>query len=130
MNTVQETKQQRKEPQAVREETPQYPTWSPPVDIYETKDFYALKADMPGVNKDGLEITLEGTTLVLVGRRYEEAGRNGKPAEQGGIEYRRVFELDPMIETGKVKARIENGVVTVELPKAEKVKPRKIKIGD
>src|ERR1700752_383378 len=107
------------------------PTWSPPVDIYETKDAYVLCAEMPGVRKDGLDITVEGTTLTIVGRRAEPqpvgtvVHRESKP-----IDYRRVFELDPTIDTAKIRARVEQGVVTVELPKAERVKPRKIKIAD
>lgn len=121
MNSLQTREPQQQQP--VRQENGQYPTWSPAVDIYETKDAYVLHADMPGVSKDGLDVTLEGTTLVLVGRHTGQTGSET-------AEYRRVFELDPMIETAKVKARIEQGVVTVELPKAEKVKPRKIKIGD
>lgn len=109
----------------------QAPTWSPPVDIYETKDAYVLCAEMPGVRKDGLDITVEGTTLTLVGHRAENqvpgtvVHRESKPAD-----YRRVFELDPTIDTAKIRARVEQGVVTVELPKAERVKPRKIKIAD
>ncbi len=126
MNTVQTREPQ----QPARQENGQYPTWSPAVDIYETKDAYVLQADMPGVPKDGLEITLEGSTLVLVGRRTAQPSPRGQASPENRVEYRRVFELDPMIDTGKVKARIEQGVVTVELPKAEKVKPRKIKIGD
>jgi len=108
-----------KESQAVREQNGQHATWVPPVDVYETKDIYLLRADMPGVTKDGLDITVEDSTLTLVGKRMIGT----KP-----IEYRRIFELDPMIDYTEVKARIEQGVVTVELPKAEKVKPRKIKI--
>ena len=117
------TKQQQEQP--VRRENGQYQTWSPPVDIFETKEAYVLRADMPGVNKDGLDITVEGTTLTLTGKRT--LARQGRTQS---VEYRRVFELDPTIDFGKVKARVDHGVVTVELPKAEKVKPRKIKIGD
>ena len=74
---------------------------------------------------------MEGSTLTLVGRRGEQRiegtllHRESKDAD-----YRRVFELDPTIDTANIKARVEQGVVTVELPKAERVKPRKIKIAD
>jgi HSP20 family protein len=105
--------------------------WSPPVDIYETKDSYILCAEMPGVRKDGLEVTVEGSTLTMIGRRSEPT-RDGTVLhrESKAADYRRVFELDPTIDTGKIRARVEQGVVTVELPKAERVKPRKIKIAD
>lgn len=103
-----------------------------PVDIYETKDAYVVRADMPGVRKDSLEITVEGTTLTIGGRRHEQAlsaavlHRESKPV----ADYRRVFELDPTIDTARIRARVEEGVVTLDLPKAERVKPRKIKIAD
>ena len=109
----------------------QTPTWSPAVDIHETKDGYVLCAEMPGVRKDGLEITVEGTTLTIVGHRADQQPQGtALHRESKAADYRRVFELDPTIDTGKVRARVEQGIVTVELPKAEQVKPRKIKISE
>ena len=90
-----------------------------------------LEAEMPGVNKDGLEVTLEGNSLELVGHRQGELPegqtlyRESKPAD-----FRRVFELDPAIDAGKITARMEQGILTLTLPKAEKVKPRKITVGE
>jgi HSP20 family protein len=105
--------------------------WAPPVDIYETRDAYVLVAEMPGVRKDGLEITVEGSTLTMLGRRAQELLEAAAlHRESKGADYRRVFKLDPMIDSGKIRARVDQGVVTVELPKAEQVKPRKIKVGD
>ena len=103
----------------------------PQVNIFETKDGYLLEADLPGVTKDGLEVTLEDTTLTLIGRRSVESlsaevlYRESRPAD-----FRRVFELDPSIDTAKIHARMDQGVLFLELPKAEKVKPRKIQIAD
>ena len=116
-----------KEQQPVRQENGHHQTWSPPVDIYETKEAYILRADMPGVAKNDLEVTAEGTTLMLVGKRTSVAPQG---YAQRSVEYRRVFELDPVIDLSKVSARVDQGVVTVELPKAEKVKPRKIRIAE
>jgi HSP20 family protein len=102
---------------------------SPRVNIKETKDGYLLEAEMPGVNKDGLEISLEGNELTLVGRRHEEAqGLELVYKESTGRDYRRVFVLDPTIDTRKVEAKIDNGVLHLHLPKAEEVKPRKIAV--
>jgi len=104
---------------------------SPQVNIFETKDGFVLEAEMPGVNKDGLEITLEENNLTLVGRRQNESFgseviyRETKPAH-----FRRVFELDPVIDAGKIGAKMEQGILTLTLPKAEKVKPRKITVGE
>jgi HSP20 family protein len=118
------------EPGAARLESPRH-FLSPPVNITETKDAYTLEADMPGVSKDGLEILLEGHELTLVGRRTLD-DVNGEPLyrESSRRDYRRVFELDPAIDTEKITARVDQGVLTLTLPKAERVKPRKIVVAE
>jgi len=100
---------------------------SPEVNIFESGDGYVLEADMPGVNKQGLELTLEGNEITIVGRRQMEP-LAGAPLfrESRSYDYRRVFELDPAVDTGRIAARMEQGVLTVTLPKSEAVKPRKI----
>lgn len=102
---------------------------APNVNILETPEGYVLEAEMPGVPKDGLEITVEGTEITITGRRAPEQ-ITGEPlfCERPRADYRRVFELDPAIDTSKVSAKIEQGILTVTLPKSEKVKPRKIKV--
>ena len=104
---------------------------APPVNIFETKDGYVLEAEMPGVNTQGLEVTLEGNEVTIVGRRSTESV-SGEPVfrECQRADYRRVFELDPAIDTGKVAARMEQGMLTLTLPKSERVKPRKITVSD
>ena len=105
--------------------------FTPEVNIFETKDGYVLQADMPGVNKSGLEVTLEGNTLIIVGRRNEpEFGANPVYRESRDSDFRRVFELDPAIDSAKISARVEQGILTLHLPKADKVKPRKIQVTD
>jgi HSP20 family protein len=102
---------------------------APEVNIFETKDGYVLEAEMPGVNKDGLEITLEGNEVTITGRRSQETV-NGEPIfrERHALDYRRVFELDPAIDTSKVSAKMDQGILTLTLPKSERVKPRKITV--
>lgn len=99
------------------------------VNIFETKEGYVLEAEMPGVNKDGLEITLENNEITIVGHRQEER-TPGQPLyrERHAADYRRAFELDPAIDGSKISARMEQGVLTLTLPKSEKVKPRKIRV--
>lgn len=101
----------------------------PPVNIVETKDGFVLEAEMPGVDKTGLEILLEGNELTIVGRRGSFEGE-AQPVyrESYDSDFRRSFELDPTIDTGRISARMESGVLYLELPKAEKVKPRKITV--
>jgi len=102
---------------------------APNVNIFETQEGYVLQAEMPGVSKEGLEITLEGTEITITGRRSPDTVP-GEPLfrERHTADYRRVFELDPAIDTNKVSAQINQGVLTVTLPKSERVKPRKITV--
>ena len=104
---------------------------SPVVNIFETKDGYTLEAEMPGVNKDGLEITLEGNEITILGRRAAEPN-DGEVLfrERSAADYRRVFELDPAIDTNQISAKMEQGMLTLILPKSEQVKPRKITVSD
>jgi HSP20 family protein len=102
---------------------------SPEVNIFETGEGYVLEAEMPGVNKDGLEITLDGTEITIVGHRnVEPLTGDVLFRESRNTDFRRVFELDPAIDTVKVSAKVEHGVLTLTLPKSERVKPRKIKV--
>jgi HSP20 family protein len=101
----------------------------PEVNIFETKDGYVVEAEMPGVNKENLEITVEGSELTIEGHRNAETFPGQALFRERRLsDYRRSFELDPAIDTSKVSARIEQGIVTVTLPKSEKVKPRKINV--
>jgi HSP20 family protein len=101
----------------------------PEVNIFETKDGYVLEAEMPGVNKEGLEITLEGNEITIVGHRHHEPVAGEMLFRERRLaDYRRVFELDPAIDTSKVSAKMDQGVLTLTLPKSERVKPRKIAV--
>lgn len=104
---------------------------TPDVNIYETKDGYTLEAEMPGVNKDGLEITLDGHEITITGHRANEA-ETGEALfrERHNVDYRRVFELDPAIDTAGISAKMNQGVLFLTLPKSEQVKPRKITVSE
>ncbi len=103
----------------------------PPVNITASNDEYFLEVEMPGVNKAGLEILVEGNQITIIGRRQPEQG-SGEVVyrESSDADYRRVFELTSDIDTGKITAEMHQGILKVHLPKAERVKPRKIKIAD
>ena len=108
---------------------PQRGYLQPPVNIVETKDGYLLEAEMPGVGKDGLEVLLEDNELTIVGKR-RPAVEGAEPLYRESVDrdFRRSFVLDPAIDTAKISARMERGVLTLTLPKAEQVKPRKISV--
>jgi HSP20 family protein len=131
MNAV--TQQPETQNRAVRENNeaaqPQRGYLQPPVNVVETKDGYVLEAEMPGVGKDGLEVLLEDNELTIVGHRTV-AVQGAQPLyrESFDRDYRRTFVLDPTIDTAKISARMDRGVLTLNLPKAEKVKPRKISV--
>ncbi|HWD19565.1 MAG TPA: Hsp20/alpha crystallin family protein [Verrucomicrobiae bacterium] len=102
---------------------------TPGVSIIETDQGYVLEAEMPGVNKQGLTVSLEANVLTLEGRRQTaQVPGTLLYRESSNADFRRVFELDPEIDGARISARIEQGLLTVQLPKAEKVKPRKIEV--
>jgi HSP20 family protein len=111
--------------------TPQRNYVSPNVDITENKDGYLLEAEMSGVSKEGLELLLEGNELTIVGHKQTDA-IDGQllHRESSATDYRRVFVLDPTIDTRNISAQIEQGILKLTLPKAERVKPRRIKVAD
>lgn len=102
---------------------------APVATVLENEDGYALQVEMPGVNKKNLEISVENNELTIVGRRSlpSIAGR-AIHRESRPENFRRTFEIDSSIDTAKISAKIERGVVTLTLPKAERMKPRKIAV--
>ena len=112
---------------AVQRRAEQFVT--PVASVVEDGDAYLLKVEMPGVNKEGLEISVENNELTITGRR-DLAQLEGTliHRESRTEDFRRVFELDPSIDTSKISARIDQGFLTLTLPKAEQVKPRKIAV--
>jgi HSP20 family protein len=102
---------------------------APLVDVESNEEGYTIRAEMPGVDKSGLEITVDNGELTIVGhRRTSEV--TGEPVyrEIRNNDFRRVYELDPAIDTTKISARIEQGILTLTLPKTESVRPRKIMV--
>ena|ERR1700751_3404207 len=108
-----------------RQSTEGYAT--PLVDVLSTEESVVLHAEMAGVDKSGVEITVEDGNLVLVGHKLS-SDVAGEPVyvERTPVDSRRVYELDPSIDTDKITARVVDGILTVTLPKTERVKPRKI----
>ena len=105
-------------------------TFVPRVDIFENKDSLFLVADMPGVDEKTVDIALEKNVLTITGRvengRIKDATMMYSEYEIG--DYERVFTLSDEIDRDKIVAAVRNGVLRLELPKAEKVKPKKITI--
>lgn len=102
---------------------------TPLADVESTENAYIIRAEMPGVDKSNLEITVDKGELAIVGRRHVEPPA-GEPVylEIRRADFRRVYELDPAVDTTKIAAHIEQGILTLTLPKAEAVKPRRITV--
>ncbi len=102
---------------------------APVASLTENGEGYQLQIEMPGVNKEGLEISVENNELTIMGRRsLPQIDGTLVHREMRPANYRRAFELDPSIDMAKISAKIDQGVVTLMLPKAEQVKPRKITV--
>jgi len=102
----------------------------PKVDIYETKDAMVLIADMPGVDNQSVDITLEKNVLTITGN-VESTSYEGKTlayAEYDTGDYQRAFTISDEVDQDRIEAMVENGVLRLTLPKIEKAKIRKIAI--
>jgi HSP20 family protein len=102
---------------------------APVASLIEDGDGYTLQVEMPGVNKEGLEISVENNELTITGRRsLPSVDGTLIHRESRSENFRRTFEMDPSINAEKIGAKIEQGVLSLTLPKAEQVKPRKIAV--
>ena len=105
--------------------------WAPAVDIVETENEMILKADIPEVKLEDIDIRLENGTLTLKGERKFEKVENGKGyhrIERGYGSFARAFTLPDTLDAEKVRADYKAGVLTVVLPKKEIAKPRQVKV--
>jgi HSP20 family protein len=101
----------------------------PAANIFESPNEYLLELEIPGVKKEGLEISIEGNELTINGRR--EGGTPPGDAiyrESLGAHFCRAFELSNDVDASKIRAELNQGVLCLHLPKAEAVKARKIQV--
>jgi len=105
--------------------------WQPEVDVKEEADRYIIHADLPGIDAKDIEITLKNDVLTLKGERlkekHEERGGYRRVERAKGAFYRR-FSLPDTANADKIEANSKDGVLTIELPKHEKVQPRRISV--
>ena len=105
-------------------------TYVPNVDIYETKEGLWLWADMPGVDQESVEVELHDDVLRLEGRVSTQDYEGLSPiyTEYNVGNYLRRFTLSSDVDSDRIVARMQNGVLALELPKAERAKPRRIAV--
>lgn len=103
---------------------------APMVNIYETNDEFNLTAFMPDVQRDKIKVKLEDGSLIIMGRiNYDEAKSRKYILNEYTVgNYYRKFKISDSIDNNKIEAKFENGVLTVKLPKHDRVKPRTIEI--
>jgi HSP20 family protein len=108
--------------------------WSPSVDIFETEDALTIKADLPDVKIEDIDVRVENQTLTLRGQRRFAEGEKADSIkgyhriERGYGEFVRSFAVPSTVDTEKVLADYKNGVLTITLPKKEAAKPRQVKV--
>jgi HSP20 family molecular chaperone IbpA len=100
----------------------------PPVDIYETPDGLVLLADLPGVEPNDLSVRLEDNTLTIQAKPKHLITAEPIYREFELVNFFRQFELSDQVDQEKITARLNHGVLTLELSKAEKAKPRQITV--
>jgi HSP20 family protein len=95
--------------------------WSPPVDLHETPDAYVLTAELPGLNRDDLEIQMQDSRLTLSGVRRERPGTCDQyhRVERGRGSFSRTFQLPLPVDAERIAADLRDGVLTITCPKAE-----------
>ena len=107
-----------------------YP-WIPVVDIFETEDEIKVVAEIPGIKKDDVKISLQDNVLTLKGEKKqekEEKDKNFHRVERSYGSFQRSFSLPAAVQADKVKANYKDGILTITLPKVEEAKPKEIAI--
>jgi HSP20 family protein len=104
--------------------------WSPAVDVYETENELVLKADLPDVDQNKIDVRVENQTLTLEGeRQFEKNDAKGyHRIERSYGHFSRSFGIPQSFDTEKITAAYRNGVLTVTLPKRETARPKQIKV--
>lgn len=106
-------------------------TWAPAADIYETENELIAKLDLPGVQEKAVDIHVENNTLTIRGERQfekEVTEDNYLRVERAYGTFTRSFSLPNIVKVDNIRANLQNGVLTIRMPKREEAKPKQIKI--
>jgi HSP20 family protein len=106
--------------------------WSPPVDVFDTKDAIVLKAELPGLTPDDIDIEIDENVLTITGeRKFEETLEEGRyyRVERAYGAFARSLTLPQGVKADEISAEFNGGILEVRVPKADEVKPRKIAVG-
>jgi HSP20 family molecular chaperone IbpA len=103
-------------------------TYTPRVDILETDEELTLFVDLPGVRTEDMELLFEQSELILRGKVQQRAVDQPLLREYGIGDFHRAFRIGSDIDTTRIQGVLKNGVLTVHLPKAQKMQPRRIEV--
>jgi HSP20 family molecular chaperone IbpA len=101
---------------------------APPVDIFENEESLIVVVDLPGVDKNGVDIRVEDNILTIKGKANYTQPESILHQEFSLQGYYRQFQLSDEVDQSRISAESKNGVLTITLPKAEKSKPKQIKV--
>ena len=105
--------------------------WAPPIDVYETPDRYVVAAEVPGLNREEIELAMDDSRLTIRGRRNEAAPSGDvhyHQVERGHGAFARTFDFAEHIDVERVTADLVDGVLMVTLPKIAPPPTRKIEV--
>ncbi|MGD8427892.1 MAG: Hsp20/alpha crystallin family protein [Balneolaceae bacterium] len=115
----------------LEETEPTLNRWLPTMDMVETDEDYTIKVDLPGMNKNDININVHDNVLSIEGERKKEAQKESEGylrSERSFGTFKRSFTIPVAIEADKIKASFKEGVLAVHVPKAEKSKRKSVKI--
>lgn len=101
--------------------------WTPAADIYETESGFLLALDLPGIDREALEIDVEDGRLIVKGTRMIEESKQHRTERPRG-KFLRTFSVPASVDQGKIGAEYKDGVLQIRLPKRTEQKPKKIDI--
>ncbi|MCU0771445.1 MAG: Hsp20/alpha crystallin family protein [Verrucomicrobia bacterium] len=113
------------------ETSPWMSGWTPALDVYEDKDQFVVKAELPGMKKDEIEVTFQNGSLTISGERRSEEERKEEGvyrSERYFGRFQRTVDLPTAVAEDKVKAEYRDGILNITLPKTEQAKPKQISV--
>ena len=108
-----------------------YGAWAPPVDIFEKGDTLVIRAEMPGVDRNDIDVRIENGVLMLKGERKHEEDvqeKNAYRMERIYGSFARSFSLPTTVDASKISALLKDGVLELMLPKADEAKPKRVTV--
>ena len=111
--------------------TSEFLGWAPAFDVYEEKDNFVVKAELPGLKKEDINVSLQDGSLIISGERKSETKGEGAEvyrAERYFGKFQRSVSLPTPVAANNVTAEYKDGILTVTLPKSEEAKPKQIEV--